>query len=166
MQNTINTIFKYAIITGLSAIAFIPLYVANPLFFPFITGKGFAFRIIVEIVFVLWLILVLREKGTSDYGTDRSVAPRYNYLTIFITAFTLVALVADLLGLHPLRSIWSNSERMEGWITIVHLWAYFIVLSSIFGSGSELRKNWHRYLNVTIVASVIVGVYGFFQYFG
>ena len=35
-----------------------PLYVANSNFFPFITGKAFAFRIIVEIVLVLWLVSV------------------------------------------------------------------------------------------------------------
>jgi O-antigen ligase len=166
MQNTINTILKYAVITGLAFVMFIPLYVANPLFFPFITGKAFAFRIIVEVIFAIWLILILREKGTSAYGTDSSVVPRVNLITIFVTAFTFIALVADLAGMNPLRSIWSNSERMEGWMTIIHLWAYFIVLSSVFGVGEELRKNWHRFLNVTIIAGTITAIYGLFQYFG
>ncbi len=166
MQNTINTILRYAIITGLSFVMFIPLYIANPLFFPFITGKAFAFRIIVEIIFALWLILILRERGTSAYGTDRSVVPRVNLITVFVTAFTLIVLIADLAGMNPLRSIWSNSERMEGWMTIIHLWSYFIILSSIFGVGDELRKNWHRFLNITIIAGIITAIYGLFQYFG
>lgn len=166
MQNTINTILKYAIITGLAVIPFIPLYVAGPLFFPFITGKAFAFRIIVELIFAIWLVLILREKGTSAYGTDRSVAPRINLITILITVFTFVVLIADLAGMNPLRSIWSNSERMEGWMTIIHLWGYFMILSSIFGTGEELRNNWHRFLNVTIIAGTITAIYGLFQYFG
>jgi tetratricopeptide (TPR) repeat protein len=170
MNNTlINRSLKYAIITGLAFIPFIPLYVADPLFFPFITGKAFAFRVIVEIILALWLILVLREKGTTDAGTERSVAPRINSMTIAVTVFALVALVADLAGLNPLRSIWSNFERMEGWMTIVHLWAYFIVLSSIFGASidsHEGRKNWHRFINVVLVASAVTAIYGLFQFFG
>lgn len=167
MNNTIiNNILKYSIITGLAIISFIPLYVANGLFFPFITGKAFAFRIIVEIVALLWVILVLREKGTSTAGTDKSVAPRINYVTISVTLFTLIVLIADLLGFNPLRSIWSNFERMEGWMTIVHLWAYFIVLSSVLGVELEGRKNWHRFLNITLVAALITAFYGLFQLFG
>jgi O-antigen ligase/Flp pilus assembly protein TadD len=169
-NTTINTVLKYSIIIGLALIAFIPLYVANSNFFPFITGKAFAFRIIVEIVLVLWLVLVLREKGTVDAGTDRSIAPRMNYLTITVTVFTVVALIADLLGYNPLRSIWSNFERMEGWMTIIHLWAYFIVMSSIFGNtkneNSEGRKNWYRFLNVLLLSGTITAFYGLFQFFG
>lgn len=170
MNNTsTNRVLNYAIIIGLAIIPFIPLYVANPLFFPFITGKAFAFRIMVEIISALWLILVLREKGTSAAGTEKSVAPRINLITIAVTAFALITLIADLLGLNPLRSIWSNFERMEGWMTIVHLWAYFIVLSSIFGASiasHEGRKNWHRFLNVTLVAATVTAFYGLFQFFG
>ena len=36
----INTVLKYAIIIGSALVAFIPIYVANGLFFPFITGKA------------------------------------------------------------------------------------------------------------------------------
>lgn len=165
-KNSINTIIKYCIFIGLAFIPFIPLYVANSLFFPFITGKAFAFRIIVEIIFALWLVLVLREKGTTLSRTDKSVVPRVNIMTIFVTTFTVVVLIADLSGVNPLRSIWSNSERMEGWMTIVHLWAYFMVLSSVFGTGDEAKRNWFRFLNIILVAGTIVAFYGLFQFFG
>src|SRR4051812_44804050 len=114
--------------------AFIPLYVSNSLFFPFITGKAFAFRIIVEILFALWLVLVLR---------DKKYAPRFSWLSAVITGFAVVVLIADLAGVNPIRSLWSNFERMEGWVTIIHLWAYFIVVTSVFGSGEEGRRMWH-----------------------
>lgn len=54
-------------------------------------------------------------------------------------------------------------------MTIIHLWAYFIVLSSIFGasiSTQDGRKNWHRFLNVVLVAGSITAFYGLFQFFG
>ncbi len=161
-NTTINNFLKYAIITGLALISFIPLYVANGLFFPFISGKGFALRIIIEIVFALWLVLVLREKGTNAVGTSKSVLPRVNVLTISVTAFAFIALVADLFGFSPLRSIWSNFERMEGWMIIVHLWAYFMVLSSVLTT----KENWHRFFNVVLIGSTITAFYGLFQFFG
>lgn len=166
MQNTINTIIKYTIITGLAIVPFIPLYVANPLFFPFITGKAFAFRIVVEIIFALWLILILREKGSSGANSDISVAPRINIITVFVSVFASIVFITDLFGVNPLRSIWSNSERMEGFTTIVHLWAYFMVLSSVFGSGEIIKKNWFRFLNILLFAGTIVAIYGLFQFFG
>ncbi|NDB61998.1 hypothetical protein EB001_26695, partial [bacterium] len=159
---TINTLIKYAIIIGLAAVPFIPTYVANYFFFPFISGKGFAFRIIVEIVFALWLILIFRERGTSVVGTDRSVLPRFNAISLSISVFTFIALIADLAGLNPLRSIWSNFERMEGWLMIIHLWGYFMVLSSVL----RTKESWHKFFNVVIVSGLITALYGLTQFFG
>jgi O-antigen ligase/Flp pilus assembly protein TadD len=136
---------------------FIPLYVDYNLFFPFITGKAFAFRIIVEILTALWLLLILR---------DKKYAPRFSWIGLCLSIFAVVVLIADLAGLSPLRSIWSNFERMEGWLMIIHLWAYFVVVTSIFGTGEEGRRMWHRFFNISLVAASIVGIYGFFQFFG
>ena len=47
------------VILGIFALPFIVFIVANNLFFPYITGKNFAFRIIVEIITGAWLALSL-----------------------------------------------------------------------------------------------------------
>ena len=52
----INTILRRIIIGSIFLVPFIPLIVAPSMFFPFITGKNFAFRILVEIMFAFWLI--------------------------------------------------------------------------------------------------------------
>ncbi len=150
---TINNIIKYSIFGGLFLTLFIPLYVSNNLFFPYITGKGFAFRIIVEIIFALWIVLMLR---------DKSYIPRFSWPTIILTSFTLVVLIADLLGMNPLRSIWSNFERMEGWLVLVHLWAYFLVLISVF----KEKKDWHYFFITSLCVAAIVSIHGIFQLTG
>ncbi len=162
MQTLTNSILNKLVIFGLAIIPFIPLVVANSLFFPFITGKAFVFRIIVEIVFALWLILILREKGSAIVNTENSVLPKKNTLSITISVFTVLILISDIFGLNPLRSIWSNFERMEGWMTIVHLWAYFMVLSSMF----KTKEKWHNFFSVVIIAGGITAIYGLFQFFG
>ncbi len=148
---------RYTSIALIFLTTFIPLYVNNALFFPFITGKGFAFRIIVEILFAIWLLLVLR---------DKKYAPKYSHISALVTGFVFVILIADLFGLNPVRSIWSNFERMEGWVTIIHLWAYFIVTTSVFGSGEEGRRMWHNFFRMSLFSAFIVGIYGLVQYFG
>lgn len=152
-----NPFLRNAVIFLLFLVPLFPLIVADNLFFPFITGKAFAFRIIVEAAFALWLILLYK---------DRQYAPRWNSLTILVTVFTLAALVADLLGVNAIRSLWSNNERMEGWMTIVHLWAYFILLTSMFKPANGGTKWWTRYFNMTIAVAVVISLYGIAQLAG
>jgi O-antigen ligase/tetratricopeptide (TPR) repeat protein len=147
-----------ALVVGLLfLIPFFPLIVANPFFFPFITGKAFYFRIIVELAFAGWVILAF---------LDAKYRPKFTPLLAAISIFTLVALIADILGVNPLRSIWSNFERMEGWLVVIHLWAFFVTATSIFGTGAEGHRMWHRWLNATLGVASIVGLYGFAQLFG
>jgi O-antigen ligase/thioredoxin-like negative regulator of GroEL len=134
-----------------------PFNFPDSFFFPFITGKAFYFRILVEIAFASWIILAF---------LDAKYRPRLNTLTIGVTVFALITLLADLLGVNPLRSLWSNFERMEGWITIFHLWMFFIVATAIFGYGEEGKKMWHRFLNAELAIAFIVGCYGLSQLFG
>jgi len=150
-------ILRYACLLLIFLTPFIPLYVANSLFFPFITGKAFAFRIIVEILCALWLLLLLR---------DKKYAPRFSWLSVVATVFMISVFISDILGLAPLRSLWSNFERMEGWVVIVHLWAYFVITSSIFGAGSEGKRMWQYFFSTSLFAALIVGIYGVFQLAG
>lgn len=144
----------------IAALFLIPIFsiiVSNSLFFPFITGKAFFFRLLVEIAFAGWVMLAFM---------DTKYRPRLTPITIGVTVFALVALVADLLGVNPLRSIWSNFERMEGWVTIAHLWALFIVSTNVFGSLEDGKRIWHRWLNFSLLIAFFVSIYGLFQLFG
>ena len=152
---------KHISIAALFLIPIFPLIVADGsffpnLFFPFITGKAFYFRVLVEIAFASWIILAF---------LDAKYRPRLNPLTIAVTVFALVTLVADLLGVSPLRSIWSNFERMEGWLVIFHLWMFFVAATHVFGFDTEGKKWWYRWFNMSLGVAVLVGIYGLLQYF-
>ncbi len=73
-------ILKYTIWFGLYLTLLIPFFVANSMYFPYISGKAFAFRIIVEIIFGLWLILILK---------DKSFRPKYSWLLGSLGVFIL-----------------------------------------------------------------------------
>ena len=145
---------KRVIVIGLFAAAIItPFYVSTAMFFPYITGKNFLFRIVVEIIFALWLILAL-----SDARARPKSSP-----VLWAAVATLSALIlSTIFGVDPYRSFWSNFERMEGLISHLHLAAYFLVLASVFKTEIE----WRRFLYAVSASGAVMAVYGYLQAFG
>ena len=123
------------------------------MFFPFITGKNFTFRIIVEIITGAWLALAL------VYPKYR---PRRSWILGVVAIFVLVMAIADAQGVYPFKSFWSNYERMDGWVTLIHVFAYLTVASSVINS----EKIWRLLFQVTLGVSVFMGLYGFLQLTG
>lgn len=145
-------ILKNIVIGGIFILPFLTLYVASSLFFPYITGKNFAFRIITEIVFFAWLALCFINK---EYR------PKWNWLLGSVAIFTAVIFFADIFGAYAYKSFWSNYERMEGFVTLGHLLAFFMVSASVF-----TEKLWQRFLNSWLVSSALISIYGLFQIWG
>jgi len=152
----LNTLLRRILIVGLCAVPVLPLVVVDQFFFPFITGKNFAFRILVEILLAVWLLLVLR---------DPSMRPRLSggkgwyMLPIVVLGLLVSAGISAALAENPHKAFWSNFERMEGWIGLLHSTAYFFI--AYFTLTSE--KLWSRFWHTSMVVSVIVGGYGLLQ---
>jgi O-antigen ligase/tetratricopeptide (TPR) repeat protein len=127
-------------------IPFIPLIVTPSILFPYITGKNFAFRILVEFAAALWVPLILIYK---QYRLNNSP------MLISILFFTFIVGLADLFGVSPYNSFWSNYERMEGYITILHLTVFFMIISSVLKD----KKDWIIFFNIFVVVSMLVSSY-------
>jgi len=144
---------RWIVLIGIFALPVVPFYVANPLFFPYITGKNFAFRIIVEIMAGAWLALAL----ISD-----KYRPRRDWVLAALALFVLVIAIADAQGAHPFKSFWSNYERMDGWVTIAHLLVYTVVASVMMNS----ERLWRWLFQFSLAISVLLSVYGLLQVTG
>jgi O-antigen ligase/tetratricopeptide (TPR) repeat protein len=143
----------YAIKIGLFILPLLSLIVLDFLFFPFITGKNFFFRIIVEILFFLWVVVMV---------FDKKYRPKISPLFIAISATLGILVLATIFGENPYKSFWSNFERMEGLLTHIHLFLYFLILTSVF----KTKKDWKLFFAVMLFVSLIVSGYGFLQYLG
>lgn len=148
-----NSILKWIVVGGLFLLPISVLLVTNSLFFPFITGKAFYYRIIVEIVFAAWILLML---GNPEYRLYKQKI----YYVLF--AFLGVLFISNILSEFPYKAFWSNFERMDGWIALVHHVAFFVVISSVFTT----YKLWEKFWKLTLAVSVIVCFYGFLQKIG
>lgn len=162
-----QSIIKKIVWACLLVVPFVALYVASGhtldiidwgtsgLYFPFISGKNFLFRFLIEIAFAGWVVLALRNPA---YRLNWKKSP----LLIAYSVFMVILLIADLHGVDPFKSMWSNFERMEGFVGHVHLFAYFIVLSAMLQSLSDYGRMFKYF----IVSNIVVLIFGYGQLLG
>lgn len=134
---TKHNIWSISIIGLLFALLFTPLIVASNLYFPYVTGKVFAFRILVSIACVLWLILIYK---------DSKFLPKKSSVLITSGVFVVWLAAANSFGVDRMNSFFSNFERMEGWFTHLYLFLYLLIISSVL----QTEKIWNWFLNFSI----------------
>ncbi len=74
----------------------------------------------------------------------------------------IVMFFANLYGTHPQTSFWSNFERMDGYVSLVHTFLYMFVLGNVL----QTKKHWSYLLNTSLAVAFIVAFYGLAQYGG
>jgi len=141
----------WAILIPLFLIPFLSLYVASDLFFPFITGKNFIFRVLVEIALAGYVVLAL---------ADKRYRPQWSWVLASFTLLVLWMVVADALAVNPHKAFWSNFERMDGFVTLAHVFALFLVAGPVL----SIDKLWRNWWMTFIGASALVTFHAAIQY--
>lgn len=135
---------------GLYAVAFVPLIIFKDFISPFHFGKVVVFRSLIEILFAFYLILIWRNK---TYLPKRS--PIFWALLLFTAVFGLTTL----LSIQVYESFWGTLERMGGFWTFLHYFAYFAMLSGLFRNA----KDWLKWFDIAIFVGLLSALYGFGQ---
>ena len=149
---------RWGALCALFLALFVPFIVAvggfwPSLFFPFITGKNFAFRILVEAALLCYVLLALK---------DPKYRPRVSSIMWTVLAFVAWMAVATFFSVDPVKSFWSNFERMEGYVGLIHLFAWFIVAGAMLSAD----KLWNAFLNTSIFAASVQGGWALMQVMG
>ncbi|MDQ5955593.1 MAG: hypothetical protein QG621_596 [Patescibacteria group bacterium] len=149
-------VLRWILLGGLSLVFFIPFIIADGqgwfpnLFFPYITGKNFAFRLLIEALFGVYVLLALREP---------KYRPTASNILWAVGVFVAWLGIATLLAVDPVKSFWSNFERMEGYITLLHLGVYFLLAGVVVTT----ERWWDRFFQIAIAAGVWQAVYSLCQ---
>jgi O-antigen ligase/Tfp pilus assembly protein PilF len=143
-------IARWATLGALFLIPFAPLMVANSYFFPFITGKAFYLRILIEIAVAGWVVLAFLNK---EYR------PRKSWIGIVAVCFVAWMFIADVFALNSLKAFWSNFERMEGWVLLIHLLGLFFAASAVL----RAEKKWRAWFLTSLGVSLIISFYALLQ---
>ncbi|MBU1203314.1 O-antigen ligase family protein [Patescibacteria group bacterium] len=133
----------------LFAILAMPLIVDAKVIFPFIFTKVIYFRVLVDLAFIFYLILVLKYK---EY------LPCFNFFTISASLFLLLAIIVSYFGVDWNFSFWGGHERMDGLFSLLHYFIFTILLITIFG-----EKDWYIFLRSLLVVSIFVLLKGFYE---
>lgn len=137
------------IFAGTCLILFTPFVVGGKYFFPFVGIKSIYFMGLAEMIFAAWLILAI---------SSPRYRPRLNALTIMLFLFLGIQAVSSFLGVDFLRSFWSKYERMTGLLMQIHLFSFFLVISSVF----RRKEDWLKIFSVSVAAAVLMSVISFF----
>ena len=154
-----TTYLRWGALSALFLALFVPFILAAGswgvpnLFFPYITGKNFAFRILIELAFLCYILLALKEP---------KYRPRASLIMWAVLAFVAWMAVATALSVDPIKSFWSNFERMEGYIGLLHLFLWFVVAGAVLTA----ENLWDRFLNTSIAAASLQGLWALMQFMG
>lgn len=144
------------LLIGIALVPFISFIVAGngllfpSMFFPFITGKNFAFRILVEILLLAYVLLALKEP---------KYRPRSSVLMWIALGFVLWMGLATFFSVDGIKSFWSNFERMDGYVTVLHAFAFFVIVGAVLTA----EKWWDAFFRVSVGASMVQGLYALLQ---
>ena len=145
--------FIFCIRCVLLIVLFMPLIVSTSTFFPFVVGKAIFYRIFIEIAFLMWIPLIILSPKLRNFKSP---------IVIAVSIYMLIALIASFTGVSSNVSIWSTYERMQGLFDLLHWFAYFIMIGSVFTNSSQ----WKIFLSVNLLVSALVCFIGLSQYLG
>ncbi len=146
---TIAAVFLVLLVPFIIAVG---TYFPN-LFFPFITGKNFVFRILVEAALFCYVLLALREP---------KYRPRASLIMWCTVLFVGWMAIATITAVDPIKSFWSNFERMEGYVGLLHLFVWFIISGAILTT----EDLWERFFNTSAGLAAVQGVWALLQVTG
>lgn len=146
-NNKLEKILVSLITAGIYLIFLIPLMVLHDFHYPYVTFKSFTFRIIVELQFFLWTILVIKNKN---------YLPRLSPPLVSLIFLAIIIIVANSQGIDPYKSFWGNLERMDGMANLLHLLFYFIVAAGVL----KTKKQWSYLAGFSLLVATILGAIG------
>lgn len=149
----LEAFLKYAIYAGLGVIIAIPLITVSDLFFPFISGKVFVSRLVIQIMFACYIGLLLIN--------PERYKPRWTWVSVATFALVAVLFITGLTGIDFYNSFWSSIERGEGLVLWLHLLALFVVATGLL----KEHKQWLVVFDATLLVALVVAWFGITDYF-
>jgi len=144
----ISKLFLYA------SVFFIAI-VSTSTLFPFIVGKYVWFRMCIDLALIFFALGILFDSQGASYIKRLRELMRMP-VVVAVTVFTAVFLISSALGSDPSFSFWSNFERGEGGVQILHLYLFFMLLMLLF----QKRSEWKKIFWCSVIGAVLMIAYG------
>jgi O-antigen ligase len=144
-----DRIYRRLLQGGVIASLFIVFFVFGSLLFPYITSKQLSFNILMELLFAVYLVLVL------VYPKYR---PRKDLILYGLGAYFLAIIVSCIASVNFGLSFWGNAERMLGFFHLLHFLFFYLIVVTVFRTWRE----WRLLLISSVATSAAVALIGIF----
>src|SRR3989344_4802249 len=149
-----------SVIRGLLyATAITPIVFSNNLLYPYTFGKVIFFRILIEIVSVLFLVRFFIKEGREDTKVPRGLLR--HPLVAALLAFLFSALLSTVFAVNRYHAFWGDIQWGDGFFALLHYALFFFFLVYFFG-----KKEWDLFLGISLGVGAVAVLYAWFQYWG
>ncbi len=127
------------------------LYFGKILYYPYLASKIFFFYAGVEILFALWLYIIITN---STYRFPKQALLFFIPVELYLLQMTL----AGIFGINPELSFWSTLSRGTGLLTWYHLFAFSLIIASlVYRQGvSYVRKLLNFFVGGAFIVALSV----------
>lgn len=152
-STSIERLLVRAILVLSGAVLCVPLFIFSQSYFPFIVAKAALMRVLIELIVLLYAGLWLNNRNKWQ--------PRFSWVGAVVLFYIFIMTISSIFGASPVRSFWSNWERMSGVFTFVHYGLWFFVLTAVI----KEVKHWKALAWTTLAVSLLMSLYAWLQYF-
>ena len=147
--------------------------VTVPLFFNIYSARTFEpdkitlLRAIVSIMILAWLVLVVEQGFGAEEGESTTFSERFRAwlkrpLVLPTLLLVIVYMISTALSISPQVSLWGSYQRLQGSYSALS----YIVVFALMAGQLRTQEQVDRLVNLVIITSVPIGLYGIIQRYG
>ncbi|MFW6174327.1 MAG: O-antigen ligase family protein, partial [Chloroflexota bacterium] len=149
-------VFSIALLWGirvaLGLLLLTPLIVTTETVFPFIVGKALWSRALIEIILGLWIVLAIRRPEYRGHSS---------WLVLILATYLATVLLSGAFGVSFNRTLWSNYERMQGFVALTH----WLALATVLLFSMRQMREWRLLISAHLLVGVAVALLGLAERF-
>ncbi len=127
------------------------LFSFSDMIYPYVSSKHLLFRLFVSLSLFFYLPLLF---------LNRKYWPARSGIFYSLLAFLFFLFLADIFAIYPQLAFWGNFERMEGLISYLYFFAYFLLLSTFLKSASA-RMEFLRFYILISFSIILWSIYAY-----
>lgn len=147
--------------------------VSVPLFFNIYSARTFEpdkitlLRAIVSIMILAWVIMVVEQGFGTEEGETIVFSDRFRRwlkTPLFLPTSLLIItyIVSTIFSISPQVSLWGSYQRLQGTYSMLS----YIMIFALMAGQLRSQEQVDRLINVVIITSIPIGLYGIIQRYG
>lgn len=113
--------------------------------FPFVTSKQLVFNVLIEVLFVFYLVFILKFPAYR---------PKKSYIGFSLLAYFIAIFFSLFVSVDFNLSFWGDLERLLGFFHLLHFLALYLMTVSVF----KTKEDYHWLFNVMLLACLIIAI--------